>query len=62
MLGDGWRGFAAWWFVPCCGLWLAQCCFIVGATLFDVEYSGQIKIINLLNDDCNLEGFTFKQV
>ena len=31
-------------------------------TLFDVEYYGQINIINLLNDDCNLEGFSFKHL
>ena len=28
-------------------------------TLFNVEYSGQLIIIILLNDDCNLEGFSF---
>ena len=31
-------------------------------TLFDVEYYRQINIINLLNDDCNLEGFSFKHL
>ena len=31
-------------------------------TLFDVEYYRQINIIYLLNDDCNLEGFSFKHL
>ena len=34
----------------------------VEKTLFDVEYYGQINIINLLYDDCNLEGFSFKHL
>ena len=36
--------------------------FVLKKTLFDVEYYRQINIINLLNDDCNLEGFSFKHL
>ena len=28
----------------------------------NIEVYGQINIINLLNDDCNLEGFSFKHL
>ena len=36
--------------------------FVLKKTLFDVEYYGQINIINLLNDDYNLKGFSFKHL